>query len=100
MLLLDCADALASQKLYLVPLSGSRKHQAILFEIEQRLRCGFHPTIMSKQHNQQGPESMGGGNSGRRTGAAPRIQSGAGMSGKKTHAGDKKSATKPQKKSA
>jgi len=55
---------------------------------------------MSKQHNQQGPESMGGGNSGRRTGAAPRIQSGAGMSGKKTHAGNKKSSTKPQKKAA
>jgi hypothetical protein len=53
---------------------------------------------MAKSHQQRGPESMGGGNSGRRTGAAPRIQSGAGMSGKRTHAGNKKSATKPQSK--
>jgi hypothetical protein len=43
---------------------------------------------------------MGGGNSGRRTGAEPRIQSGAGMSSKKTHVGNKKSATKPQRKKA
>ncbi len=54
---------------------------------------------MSKQpHHQQGAESMGGGNSGRRTGAEPRLQNGAGMGRKKTRAGDKKSATKPQSK--
>jgi len=56
---------------------------------------------MSKQpHHQRGSESMGGGNSGRRTGAEPRIQSGAGMSSKQTNAGRKKSATKPQSKKA
>ena len=43
---------------------------------------------------------MGGGNSGRRTGAEPRLQSGAGMSSKKTHAGRKKSAGKPRRKAA
>jgi hypothetical protein len=43
---------------------------------------------------------MGGGNSGRRTGAEPRLQNGAGMSSKKTHAGRKKSASKPQAKKA
>jgi hypothetical protein len=52
---------------------------------------------MSKQpHHQRGAESMGGGNAGRRTGAEPRLQSGAGMSSKKTNAGMKKSPTKPQ----
>ncbi|HEY4679564.1 MAG TPA: hypothetical protein VIJ01_20550 [Candidatus Angelobacter sp.] len=50
---------------------------------------------MSKQpHHQRGAESMGGGNSGRE----PQIQSGAGMSSKKTNAGRKKSATKSQTK--
>ena len=54
---------------------------------------------MSKYpHHQQGPESMGGGNSGRRTGAEPRLQNGAGMGRKKAHAGVKKSATKPARK--
>lgn len=43
---------------------------------------------------------MAGGNSGRRTGAEPRLESGAGMSSKKTHAGHKKSATKPQREAA
>jgi len=38
---------------------------------------------------------MGGANSGRRTGAEPRLQNGAGMSSKKTNAGIKRSATKP-----
>jgi hypothetical protein len=51
---------------------------------------------MAKQHHQRGAESMGGGNSGRRTGAEPRLQNGAGMGRKKAHAGDKKSATKSQ----
>lgn len=56
---------------------------------------------MSKQpHHQRGAESMSGGNAGRRTGAEPRVQSGAGMSNKKTNAGNKKSATKPQSKAA
>jgi hypothetical protein len=56
---------------------------------------------MSKQpHHNQGAESMSGGNSGRRTGAEPRLQSGAGMSNKKTNAGRKKSPTKPQSKAA
>jgi hypothetical protein len=56
---------------------------------------------MSKQpHHQQGAESMSGGNSGRRTGAEPRLQSGAGMGRKKAQAGMKKSATKPQRKAA
>jgi hypothetical protein len=56
---------------------------------------------MSKQpHHQRGAESMGGANSGRRTGAEPRLQSGAGMSNKKTNAGRKKSATKSSKKAA
>jgi hypothetical protein len=54
---------------------------------------------MSKQpDHQRGAESMGGGNSGRRTGAEPQLQSGAGMSSKKTNAGRKKSATKSQTK--
>jgi hypothetical protein len=43
---------------------------------------------------------MGGGNAGRRTGAEPRLQNGAGISSKKTNAGMKKSATKPQDKAA
>lgn len=43
---------------------------------------------------------MAGGNSGRRTGAEPRLESGAGMSRKKTHAGRKKSAGKPQRNDA
>lgn len=52
---------------------------------------------MSKQpHHQRGAESMGGGNSARRTGAEPRLQKDAGMGRKKTRAGDKKSATKSQ----
>jgi hypothetical protein len=56
---------------------------------------------MSKQpHHNRGAESMGGGNSGRRTGAEPRLQNGAGMSSKKTQAGRKKSPTKPQNKAA
>jgi hypothetical protein len=56
---------------------------------------------MSKNpHHQRGAESMGGGNAGRRTGAEPRLQNGAGMSSKKTNAGIKKSATKPQQKAA
>jgi len=42
---------------------------------------------------------MGGANSGRRTGAEPQLSSGAGTS-KKNNIGIKKSATKPQKKSA
>ncbi len=41
---------------------------------------------------------MGGGNSGRRTGAEPQLQAGAGS--KKTNVGRKKSATKPQSKAA
>ena len=41
---------------------------------------------------------MGGGNSGRRTGAEPRLQNGAGMANKKTQAGRKKSASRPQNK--
>jgi len=41
---------------------------------------------------------MGGGNSGRRTGAEPQIQSGAGNS--KKAQGRKKSASKPQQKAA
>ena len=54
---------------------------------------------MSKQpHHQRGAESMGGGNAGRRTGAEPRAQSGSGMTSKKTNAGMKKSASKPQSK--
>jgi hypothetical protein len=55
---------------------------------------------MAKHHHQRGAESMGGGNSGRRTGAEPRLQNGAGMSSKKTNAGMKKSATKPRGKAA
>jgi hypothetical protein len=43
---------------------------------------------------------MGGGNAGRRTGAEPRLQNGAGMSSKKTNAGNKKSATKPRSKAS
>jgi len=39
---------------------------------------------------------MGGGNSGRRTGAEPRLENGAGMGRKKTRVGDKKRATKSQ----
>ncbi|HEX8924513.1 MAG TPA: hypothetical protein VF786_01910 [Terriglobales bacterium] len=55
---------------------------------------------MSKQpHHQQGAESMSGGNSGRRTGAEPRLQNGAGMS-KKAQVGNKKSGSKPQTKAA
>lgn len=54
---------------------------------------------MSKYpHHQQGPESMGGGNSGRRSGAEPQLQSGSGMGTKKTNAGQKKSASKPARK--
>ena len=56
---------------------------------------------MSKYpHHQRGAESMGGGNSGRRTGAEPRLQSGAGMGSKKSQAGRKKSGSKPQSKKA
>ncbi|HYE24577.1 MAG TPA: hypothetical protein VEG32_05185 [Clostridia bacterium] len=56
---------------------------------------------MSKQpHHQRGAESMGGANSGRRTGAEPRLQNGAGMSSKKTNAGRKKSGSKPTRKAA
>jgi hypothetical protein len=56
---------------------------------------------MSKHpHHQQGAESMGGGNSGRRTGAEPRLQSGAGMGKKKSMVGRKKSASRPQRKAA
>jgi hypothetical protein len=56
---------------------------------------------MSKYpHHQRGAESMSGGNSGRRTGAEPRLQNGAGMSNKKTNAGRKPSATKSQTKKA
>lgn len=52
---------------------------------------------MSKQpHHNVGAESMGGANSGRRTGAEPRVQTGAGMSSKKTNAGMKRSGSKPQ----
>jgi hypothetical protein len=43
---------------------------------------------------------MGGGNSGRRTGAEPRLQNGAGMGRKKAQAGRKQSATKPGRKAA
>ena len=39
---------------------------------------------------------MAGGNSGRCTGAEPRLQNGAGMGRKKAHAGNKKSETKSQ----
>ncbi|HZU34014.1 MAG TPA: hypothetical protein VFB79_23075 [Candidatus Angelobacter sp.] len=54
---------------------------------------------MSKQpHHQRGAESMSGGSSGRRTGAGPNMQSGAGVSSKKTNAGRKKSGSKPQSK--
>ncbi|MGZ4814539.1 MAG: hypothetical protein ACXVZV_03970 [Terriglobales bacterium] len=56
---------------------------------------------MSKQpHHNRGAESMAGGNSGRRTGAGPRLQSGVGMGSKKSNAGRKKSPTKPQSKAA
>ena len=56
---------------------------------------------MSKQpHHQQGAESGSGGNSGRRTGAEPRLQSGAGMSNKSSNAGRKRSTTKPKRKAA
>lgn len=55
---------------------------------------------MSKQpHHNRGAESMGGANSGRRTGAEPRLQNGAGFS-KKARVGRKQSPTKPQKKAA
>lgn len=55
---------------------------------------------MSKQpHGNTGAESMGGGGSGRRTGAGPQTQSGAG-GGKKTQVGRNKSGTKPQGKAA
>jgi hypothetical protein len=40
---------------------------------------------------------MGGGNPRRRTGAEPRLQSGAGMSSKKRHPGRKRSASKLQR---
>jgi hypothetical protein len=65
-------------------------------------RAVIHPiSIMSKQpHHNRGAESMGGANSGRRTGAEPRLQSGAGMGSKKTNAGRKKSPTKPRSKAA
>jgi len=52
---------------------------------------------MAKQHHQRGAESGAGGNSGRRTGAEPRIQSGAGMGRNKTQAGRKQSASRPRK---
>jgi hypothetical protein len=56
---------------------------------------------MSKMpHHNRGAESMAGGNSGRRGGAEPQVQSGAGMGSKKTNAGRKKSASKPQRKAA
>lgn len=56
---------------------------------------------MSKQpHHNRGAESMGGANSGRRTGAEPQISSGAGTSKKNNLKMMKKSATKPQKKAA
>ncbi len=56
---------------------------------------------MSKPpHHSRGAESMGGGNAGRRTGAEPRLQNGAGTSSKKTNAGRKKSPTKPQNEAA
>jgi hypothetical protein len=46
---------------------------------------------MSKHpHHQQGAESMGGGNSGRRTGAEPRLQSGAGIGKEEKHGGAQK----------
>jgi hypothetical protein len=55
---------------------------------------------MSKQpHHNRGAESMGGANSGRRTGAEPQLSSGAGTS-KNNNVGMKKSATKPRKKAA
>jgi hypothetical protein len=41
---------------------------------------------------------MSGGNSGRRTGAEPRVQSGAGMGRKQIMAGRKKSASRPARK--
>ena len=57
--------------------------------------------IMSKQpHHNQGSPSGSGGNSGRRTGAEPRMQTGAGMSKKDRNVGEKKSATKGRKKAA
>lgn len=43
---------------------------------------------------------MGGGNSGRRTGAEPRLESGAGMRRKKSMEGRKRSASRPQRKAA
>ena len=56
---------------------------------------------MSKQpHHQQGSPSGSGGNSGRRTGAEPRIQAGAGMSKQDRNVGQKTSATKPRRKAA
>jgi hypothetical protein len=56
---------------------------------------------MSKQpHHNRGAESMGAGNAGRRTGAEPRLQSGAGMARGKSNAGRKKSPTKSQFKKA
>jgi hypothetical protein len=55
---------------------------------------------MSKQHHQRGAESMGGGNSGRRTGAEPRLQNGAGMGRKQAQGGRKQSASHPHKKAA
>lgn len=41
---------------------------------------------------------MGGGNSGRRTGAEPRLQDGAGMGRNKARAGNKKGTSKPHSK--
>jgi hypothetical protein len=56
---------------------------------------------MSKQpHHNRGVESGAGGNSGRRSGAEPRLQSGAGMSRKKTQASRKDSASRPRRKAA
>ena len=53
---------------------------------------------MSKQpHHQQGSPSGSGGNSGRRTGAEPRLQNGVGMAMKTRNVGQKKSATKGKK---
>jgi hypothetical protein len=55
---------------------------------------------MSKMpHRNRGAESMGGGNSGRRAGAEPRLQNGVGFS-RKAQVGRKPSATKSQTKKA
>lgn len=55
--------------------------------------------MSERAHHQQGAESMGGGNSGRRTSTEPSVQSGAGL-GKKKNAGRKKSASRPKRKAA